>query len=859
MKHQIIRFSAIALLLLSVTTFAQSVGIGTETPNANAILELVAPNGDQGLLVPRMNTSARTASTFTNNLSPTDNGLLVFDEEENKFYFWMTDQWVEMASGNLESLPDQTGQSNKYLTTDGTNALWANIDFTSLSNIPTGLSDGDNDTQLSDTDIEALGYIKSADDADADSSNEIQDLTLSGNTLSLTSSTVGVDLSPFSGTNTDNQTMSLTGSNLTISGGNTIDISGVNTVLTEAEVDVFANNNGYLLVEVDGSTTNEVNTGMSLSGTTIQVTDANSTQGVNIDGTFATDSELAASDAADDDKDASNEIQDISTNGSAGNISLSSGATLNLNVDDADADDTNEFQTISKTGNTVTLSNSGGSFSVDDDDSSTSNEIQDISTNGSAGNISLSSGATLNLNVDDTDADNTNEFQDLSLSGSTLSLSNSSETIDLSPFSGTNTDNQTLGLSGSNLSITGGNTIDISSIDTQLSEAVVDGYANNNGYLLAEVDGSTTNEVNTGMSLSGTTISVSDANSTQSVNIGGTFATDAELASSDAADGDKSASNEIQDISTNGTSGNITLSSGSTLNLNVNDADADDSNEFQTVSKTGTTVTLSDGGGSFSVADNDNSTSNEIQNISTNGTAGNITLSSGSTLNLNVNDGDADDSNEFQTVSKTGTTVTLSNGGGSFSVADNDNSSSNEYNSGMSLSGTSIRVTDGGGTRSVNIGGTFATDAELDSRTFSPSAFKATMKAGNIPVGVTNLTFETEAYDIDGSYDASSGVFTVPEDGLYNFGGLMIFSNVPSGLVQIVIRDAGSNILLSKVYAPNTIQSSISFSVDLQLKAGDEIGIALSNTTLGGNEAQPIQTIAAPDVSNFFFCAKRFN
>lgn len=53
---------------------------------------------------------------------------------------------------------------------------------------------------------------------------------------------------------------------------------------------------------------------------------------------------------------------------------------------------------------------------------------------------------------------------------------------------------QTLSFVNPNLSISGGNSVDISAIDTVLDEATVDGYANNNGYLLSEVDGSITNE-----------------------------------------------------------------------------------------------------------------------------------------------------------------------------------------------------------------------------------------------------------------------------------------------------------------------------------------------------------------------------
>ena len=89
-----------------------------------------------------------------------------------------------------------------------------------------------------------------------------------------------------------------------------------------------------------------------------------------------------------------NEIQDISTTGAAGNISISSGSTLNLNVDDADASATNEGSltvgagtastsvissntsgstdvtltagtnvTLSETGNNITISATGGGAS----------------------------------------------------------------------------------------------------------------------------------------------------------------------------------------------------------------------------------------------------------------------------------------------------------------------------------------------------------------------------------------------------------------------------------------------------------------------------------------------------------------
>ena len=65
-----------------------------------------------------------------------------------------------------------------------------------------------------------------------------------------------------------------------------------------------------------------------------------------------------------------NQLQTLSTDGSAGNISISSGNTITLNVNDADASATNELQTLSTATNTLTLSNGGGTVTVDTDPAS---------------------------------------------------------------------------------------------------------------------------------------------------------------------------------------------------------------------------------------------------------------------------------------------------------------------------------------------------------------------------------------------------------------------------------------------------------------------------------------------------------
>ncbi|MEL7145798.1 MAG: hypothetical protein AAFO69_05485, partial [Bacteroidota bacterium] len=79
--------------------FSQSsVGIGTTNPNSNAVLELVAGNNDQGFLVPRMTTVQRNNTTFTSRLTTTENGLMIFDSDEGKLYFWFNGQWIASDS-----------------------------------------------------------------------------------------------------------------------------------------------------------------------------------------------------------------------------------------------------------------------------------------------------------------------------------------------------------------------------------------------------------------------------------------------------------------------------------------------------------------------------------------------------------------------------------------------------------------------------------------------------------------------------------------------------------------------------------------------------------------------------------------
>jgi len=381
------------------------------------------------------------------------------------------------------------------------------------------------------------------------------------------------------------------------------------------------------------------------------------------------------------------------------------------------ADGIGVAQTLSQSGNTIALSDGGGSVSITDNDT----QLTEAEVDGFADNNGYL--------TSEVDGDATNEIQDLQLIGNSLTITNNASptAIDLSPFAGTNTDNQTVSLSGADLSITGGNTIDISSIDTdtQLSDAEITAF----GYI------------------------------------------------KDGTDADADATNEIQDISTDGTAGDLTLSSGSTLTLNVDDADADPTNENQTVSaSTGIsinqmgqdfavtntspdqTVALADGGNgnvtiggaypsfTIDVPDNlDNNATNEIQDISTDGTAGDLTLSNGSTLTLNVADGDADDTNEIELPTQTGQSGRyLSTNGTSPNWADLTSSQ-------WTTNGTSINYTSG----NINIG----------SGTIPSSRLQLSTSAVGSTTSQLTLSESNTTSDASMTFNNAGNAYTIGVDG----------------------------------------------------------------------------------------------
>jgi hypothetical protein len=166
----------------------------------------------------------------------------------------------------------------------------------------------------------AAKSANAADDKDKDSTNEIQNVTLTGNNLQLSKNGGAVDLSKYA---TDTQSLTLSGNTLSISRGNSIVLSGA--------------------IDLDADPTNEIQS-LSLIGDSLTLSKANKVRLPK-----------------DNDTSSINEIQSLSINGDTLRLS---GANLVLLPKSIDNDTLNELQTIQQTGNNLSLTKNGGSVSV---------------------------------------------------------------------------------------------------------------------------------------------------------------------------------------------------------------------------------------------------------------------------------------------------------------------------------------------------------------------------------------------------------------------------------------------------------------------------------------------------------------
>ena len=83
---------ALQIMLLTISANAQNVGIGTDTPNGNAILDVSSTN--KGLLLPRL-----ADTNAINGAKPA--GLMIFSNADNQIYFYNGSFWQRVPHNLL--------------------------------------------------------------------------------------------------------------------------------------------------------------------------------------------------------------------------------------------------------------------------------------------------------------------------------------------------------------------------------------------------------------------------------------------------------------------------------------------------------------------------------------------------------------------------------------------------------------------------------------------------------------------------------------------------------------------------------------------------------------------------------------
>ena len=515
----------------------------------------------------------------THTLTITDGNSVALQTGKDEQKLTLTGTTLEISNGNTVDLSGLAGQGGGTLTED------QQLSFDPISRT-LAITEGNE------------VHIPAGTDGDGDSRNEIQVLELEGDELRLTNGGGSVTLQ----TGKDEQKLTLTGTTLEISNGNTVDLSGL------------AGSGG---------------------------------------GTLTEDQELT--------------FDPVSRT-----LAISEGNEVHIPVGtDGDGDSQNEIQVLELVGNQLRLTNGGGSVILPAGEGGAVNtDNQELSFNAGSRELTIDGGNTVYIPAgNDDDADPKNELQRISLDGTTLILSQDGGTVELP--GAVDTDDQTLNFDpvSRKLRISEGNEVIIpvssdgdgdSQNEIQVLELVGNQLRLTNGggsVILPAGEGGAVNTDNQELTFNASSRELSiDGGNTVYIPAGN--------------DADADPTNELQDIAFDPSTSTLSITGGSSVVLpsGTTDADADPANEIQKLSLDGSELRLSNGGGSV-VLPLGGTENTDNQELSFNPMNRQLSIEGGNAVYIpGEEDPDTDPTNELQTIYLENGKLVLTNGGGSVTL-----------------------------------------------------------------------------------------------------------------------------------------------------------------------------------------------
>ena len=360
-------FTILAAVLLTASVFAQLPEKMSYQAVVRDVSDNLVPNQEIGMQISILQGSETGTAVYVETQTPTTNanGLITIE---------IGGQNATVITGSFSTIDWVAGTYFIKTETDPAGGINYTITGTSqLLSVPYALHAKTAESitgRITETDpvfgIAVTGGITTTDtdnwnnklevEVDGDITNEIQDLQLVGNILTITNNgtATDIDLSAYLD-NTDTQLTETEVDNYVSNNG----YSTTDTTLNEAEVDAFVANNGYLTAEVDGDITNEIQD-LQLVGNILTITNNGTATDIDLSSYLDnTDTQLTETEVDNYVSNNGYSTTDTTLNEAEVDAFVSNNGYLTAEVDGSV---TNEIQTISRAGLTVTLSNGGGTF-----------------------------------------------------------------------------------------------------------------------------------------------------------------------------------------------------------------------------------------------------------------------------------------------------------------------------------------------------------------------------------------------------------------------------------------------------------------------------------------------------------------